>query len=263
MRPFFQILALSTLSLSLGVAGAPAPGSEDGPTLVKRADPEGIDVSHWQGALNWNTIKSQGVTFAYIKATEGTTFIDPNFSSNYVGATNAGLIRGAYHFAHPDSSSGATQANYFLAHGGGWSGDGITLPGAIDLEAGCYGLTHAQMVTWIKDFSNTYHSKTTRALLSSLTLLHPSAIYTTTSWWTSCTGNSASFGTTNPLWIRPLGKLHRHPPRRLEYADSGPHPGDQDKFNGDAAGLKRYGIFVLLRDLARYSYAIISRMALG
>ncbi|KAH9173497.1 glycoside hydrolase family 25 protein [Lactarius sanguifluus] len=243
MRPFFQVLALSTLSLSLGVTGAPAPG-EDGPTLVKRADPEGIDVSHWQGALNWNTIKSEGVTFAYIKATEGTTFIDPNFSSNYVGATNAGLIRGAYHFAHPDSSSGATQANYFLAHGGGWSGDGITLPGAIDLEgtlflasarSGCYGLTHAAMVTWIKDFSNTYHSKTTR---------YPT-IYTTTSWWTSCTGNSASFGTTNPLWIAHWASTIGTLPAGWsfttfwQYADSGPHPGDQDRFNGDAAGLKR------------------------
>ena len=61
-------------------------------------------------------------------------FLDPNFSANYVGATNAGLIRGAYHFAHPDSSSGATQAKYFLAHGGGWSSDGITLPGALDIE---------------------------------------------------------------------------------------------------------------------------------
>lgn len=41
-------------------------------------------------------------------------------SQNYVGATNAGLIRGGYHFAHPDVSSGATQATYFLAHGGQW-----------------------------------------------------------------------------------------------------------------------------------------------
>ena len=40
------------------------------------------------------------------------------FSANYIGATNAGIIRGGYHFAHPDISSGATQANYFLAHGG-------------------------------------------------------------------------------------------------------------------------------------------------
>ncbi|KAI9449736.1 glycoside hydrolase family 25 protein [Lactarius psammicola] len=236
MRSLLQIIALATLSLSLGVAGAPASESES--TLVKRTDPQGIDVSHWQGTLNWNTIKSEGVTWAYIKATEGTSFIDPNFSQNYIGATNAGLIRGAYHFAHPDISSGATQANYFLAHGGGWSGDGITLPGAIDLEGGCYGLTHSAMVTWIKDFSSTYHSKTTR---------YP-PIYTTTSWWTSCTGNSASFGTTNPLWIAHWASTIGTLPAGWsfttfwQYADSGPFPGDQDKFNGDAAGLKRMAL---------------------
>jgi len=55
------------------------------------------------------------------------------------GAANAGLIRGGYHFARPDISSGATQATYFLAHGGGWSPDGITLPGALDIECiSCY-----------------------------------------------------------------------------------------------------------------------------
>ena len=61
-------------------------------------------------------------------------YLDPEFSNNYVAATNAGIIRGGYHFAHPDVSSGATQAQYFLAHGGGWSSDGITLPGALDIE---------------------------------------------------------------------------------------------------------------------------------
>jgi len=40
------------------------------------------------------------------------------FNSQYTGATNAGLIRGVYHFARPDVSSGAAQANYFLANGG-------------------------------------------------------------------------------------------------------------------------------------------------
>lgn len=63
-------------------------------------------------------------------------FISSSFSSQYVGATNAGLIRGGYHFARPDVSSGAAQAKYFLAHGGGWSADGITLPGALDIECG-------------------------------------------------------------------------------------------------------------------------------
>ncbi|KAK7680196.1 hypothetical protein QCA50_016705 [Cerrena zonata] len=134
-------------------------------TLEKRAIPMGIDVSHFQGAVNFEAAKANGISFAYIKATEGTTFIDPEFNTNYVAAANAGLIRGAYHFAHPDVSSGAAQANFFLAHGGGWSSDGITLPGTLDIEfnpsgAECYGLSASAMVAWIKDFSTTYHSKT-------------------------------------------------------------------------------------------------------
>ena len=102
--------------------------------LEKRADPQGIDVSHYQPSVNWSTVKSNGVKFAYIKATEGTGYTNPSFSSQYTGATNAGLIRGGYHFARPDVSTGAAQAKYFLAHGGGWSADGITLPGALDIE---------------------------------------------------------------------------------------------------------------------------------
>ncbi|PSR70738.1 hypothetical protein PHLCEN_2v13358 [Hermanssonia centrifuga] len=78
----------------------------------------------------------------------------------------------------------------------GWSGDGITLPGALDIEynpsgAECYGLSASSMVSWIKDFSTTYHSTTG---------VYP-VIYTTTDWWTTCTGNSASFASTNPLWV--------------------------------------------------------------
>ncbi|KAI0262909.1 glycoside hydrolase family 25 protein [Gloeopeniophorella convolvens] len=235
MRSLY-LAALSAIAFALSASASP---------LVKRANPEGIDVSHYQGTINWNTVKSHGVVFAYIKATEGTTYLDPKFSANYEGATKAGIIRGGYHFAHPDSSSGAAQAKYFLAHGGGWSGDGITLPGAIDLEdrlssAGCYGLTASQMVSWIKDFSNTYHSKTS----PQLSHIFP-VIYTTTSWWIQCTGNSAAFASTNPLWIAhwassigPLPAGWKYT-TFWQYADSGPNPGDQDKFNGDLAGLKR------------------------
>jgi GH25 family lysozyme M1 (1,4-beta-N-acetylmuramidase) len=45
-------------------------------------------------------------------------YTNPDFSSQYTGATNAGLIRGGYHFARPDVSSGASQASYFLSNGG-------------------------------------------------------------------------------------------------------------------------------------------------
>ncbi|KAK7056306.1 hypothetical protein VNI00_002859 [Paramarasmius palmivorus] len=225
---------VSLLLLVPAVLGAPA-------ELEKRASPQGIDVSGYQPNVNWASVKANGVSFAFIKATEGTSFISSTFSSQYTGATNAGLIRGAYHFAHPDSSSGATQANYFLAHGGGWSGDGITLPGALDIEynpngATCYGLSASAMVSWIKDFSNTYHSKTGRYPI----------IYTTTDWWKTCTGNSAAFSSTNPLWIARYASSIGTLPAGWsyatfwQYADSGSNgPGDQDLFNGDAAGLKR------------------------
>ncbi|KAJ7185857.1 glycoside hydrolase family 25 protein [Mycena filopes] len=212
---------------------------------VKRAtQPQGIDVSHFQATVNWATVKASGVSFVYIKATEGTTFEDPTFSSKYSGATMAGLIRGAYHFAHPDTSTGAAQANYFLAHG---NGDGITLPGALDIEynpsgAECYGLTASAMVSWISSFSSTYHAATTRQYIYVDSRL---VIYTTTDWWTTCTGNSAAFASNNPLWIAHYASSIGTLPAGWsfttfwQYADSGANPGDQDSFNGDAAGLKR------------------------
>ncbi|KAJ3571789.1 hypothetical protein NP233_g3512 [Leucocoprinus birnbaumii] len=204
------------------------------------AAPQGIDISHYQGSVNFNTAKANGVEFVYMKATEGTSYTDPLFSEHYTGATNAGLIRGSYHFARPDVSSGATQANYFLAHGGGWSADGITLPGALDIEynpygATCYGLSHSAMVAWVKDFSNTYHSKTGRFPV----------IYTTTDWWTQCTGNASGFQNDNPLWIARYASSIGALPAGYsyatfwQYADSGSNPGDQDIFNGDSAGLGR------------------------
>ncbi|KAJ1961476.1 hypothetical protein GGI12_003230 [Dipsacomyces acuminosporus] len=201
------------------------------------AKPKGIDISHYQPTVNWNNIKSGGVEFVFIKATEATSYKDPKFGSHYTGATKAGIIRGAYHFARPGSSSGAAQANYFLANGGGWSADGITLPGALDLEAGCAGLSQSAMVNWIKDFNNVYHAKTGR---------YP-VIYTTTSWWKQCTGNSAAFGDKNPLWVARYNGASS--PGELpagwkfftfwQYDDKGSLPGDQNIFNGDSAHLKK------------------------
>ncbi|KAF9536459.1 hypothetical protein EC957_010883, partial [Mortierella hygrophila] len=166
------------------------------------AKPQGIDVSSHQPNINWRSVKSNGVDFVYIKATEGTTFTSPTFNSQYTGAINSGLFRGAYHFAHPDVSSGATQANFFLANGGGWAADGRTLPGALDIEYNpnstgqrCYGLSAPAMITWIRDFSNTYHARTAR---------YP-VIYTTTDWWKTCTNNASGFQSNNPLWIAHWG----------------------------------------------------------
>ncbi|KAG8778611.1 hypothetical protein FRC12_024899 [Ceratobasidium sp. 428] len=230
MQPKSTLLAFALSSCALA-----APYPKRAP-----AGPQGIDVSGYQPDVNWQTVKANGVEFAYIKATEGTTYTNPEFASQYNGAYDAGLIRGAYHFAQPADSTGAAQANYFLEHGGKWSNDGKTLPGALDLEYApsgdkCYGLSAAAMTSWITDFVKTYQTATTR---------YP-VIYTSTSWWQLCTGNSDAFGANSPLWVARYADAVGDLPAGWttwtiwQYANSGPNPGDQDVFNGDSAGLAK------------------------
>jgi GH25 family lysozyme M1 (1,4-beta-N-acetylmuramidase) len=199
---------------------------------------QGLDVSSWQGNVGWSTVRANGASFAFVKATEGTGYTNPYFSQQYVGSYNVGLVRGAYHFALPDRSSGAAQANYLADHGGAWSADNQTLPGMLDIEynpygATCYGLSQASMRSWIADFINTYHARTSRWAV----------IYTTTDWWTTCTGNYPGFANNNPLFIARYSSSVGTLPAGWgfytfwQWADSGIFPGDQDVFNGSAARL--------------------------
>ena len=156
----------------------------------------GIDVSHHQGGIGWSAVRSAGTQFVYIKATEGVSFTDPRFDANYIAATRAGVVRGAYHFALPDRSSGATQADFLVGNGGAWSADSRTLPAAVDLEynpygATCYGLSQARMRGWITSFLDRYRSRTGRYAV----------IYTTTNWWKTCTGNYSGYASRHPLWL--------------------------------------------------------------
>ena len=161
--------------------------------------------------MNWTAAWNNGARFAYVKATEGTYYTNPYFAQQYNGAYSVGMIRGSYHFARPDTTSGATQADYFVNHGGGWSKDGKTLPGALDIEynpygATCYGLTQTAMRTWISSFLNEYKARTSRWAV----------IYTTTDWWSTCTGNYSGFAASSPLWVGRQGRQHgRHPASRL------------------------------------------------
>lgn len=206
-------------------------GTAEPPSLL--ASVEGVDVSSHQGNVAWSSLWSSGVRFAYVKATEGTSYKNPYFAQQYNGSYNVGMIRGSYHFALPNVSSGATQANYFVDNGGGWSRDGRTLPGALDIEynpygATCYGKSQTAMVSWLKDFVNTYRARTGR----------DPVIYTSTSWWKTCTGNNASFGSINPLWIPRYGSSVGELPAGWafhtiwQYTSSGPIVGDHNRFNG-------------------------------
>ena len=62
---------------------------------------QGIDVSQFQGEINWAEVHAAGMAFAFIKATEGETLVDPTFETNWAQAKQQGLLRGAYHFYRP------------------------------------------------------------------------------------------------------------------------------------------------------------------
>jgi GH25 family lysozyme M1 (1,4-beta-N-acetylmuramidase) len=89
------------------IAPTPAPG----PAYI-----EGIDVSNWQGAIDWPAVATAGKRFAYVKASEGVAFVDASFSTNRTQAKAAGLYVGAYHYAQPDATPGdaAAEADHFI-----------------------------------------------------------------------------------------------------------------------------------------------------
>ena len=90
----------------------------------------GIDVSRWQGKIDWPVVARSGVSFAFIKATEGGDVADPAFQENWRSAARAGVARGAYHFFYLCRPA-AEQARWFIAHVPRAAG---ALPPVLDIE---------------------------------------------------------------------------------------------------------------------------------
>jgi lysozyme len=90
----------------------------------------GIDVSRWQGDINWAEAKSAGVSFAFMKATEGGDVTDPKFATYWQGAKAAGVKRGAYHYFY-FCRPAADQARWFIKH---VPRDPTGLPHVLDME---------------------------------------------------------------------------------------------------------------------------------
>ncbi len=96
----------------------------------KKYPVRGVDVSHYQGEIDWELLASQNIDFAFIKATEGSSFVDPKFQYNFSEAQKQTLAVGAYHFFSFDSK-GASQAQHFINTVPPFDG---MLPPVIDLE---------------------------------------------------------------------------------------------------------------------------------
>ena len=95
---------------------------------------KGVDVSHWQGDIDFEQLRRQGYEFAMIKATQGTWFVDPKLSQNVARCEAAGMAHGLYHFLDPVQDGyqdGNEQLEFFRENTIGLIGQ---LPNALDAE---------------------------------------------------------------------------------------------------------------------------------
>lgn len=193
----------------------------------------GIDLSSYQPSFDWSAEKGR-ISFAFIKATEGTTIRDPVFAAYWDRVKALGLVRGAYHFAHPRNGA-ATEARAFLDV---VRADGLTAGDllALDLEASD-GLSPARVAEFARNWCSDVHHATG----------HTPIVYTFLNFAEQ--GNCAGLGH-YPLWIAepsaPAGRptvprpwstwaFHQYGTTRV-----GSNTVDVDLFNGDTAALKKF-----------------------
>src|SRR5215831_16264889 len=74
----------------------------------------GCDVSSYQPVINWPEYAASGRKWAFIKATEGTNYVNPYFAGGWSNAKAVNVLRGTYHFARPDQNSPDAEVNWFL-----------------------------------------------------------------------------------------------------------------------------------------------------
>ncbi|MEY9934517.1 GH25 family lysozyme M1 (1,4-beta-N-acetylmuramidase)/uncharacterized protein YaeQ [Catenulispora sp. GP43] len=151
----------------------------------------GIDVSSYQGAVDWTQVAAHGEKFAYVKVTEGSTYVNPYGADGLHNAKASGLYTGAYAWPRPDAGVGSAvaQADFFMDNAQ-YVNDGRTLPPMIDLEPGqqgqptCYGLSQSDMSAFLHAFVNEVRARAGR----------DPVLYTGLPFWGPCTGGDTSFG---------------------------------------------------------------------
>ena len=122
--------AALALTASLALSGCATNPADSPFPLAASFAIQGIDVSKYQGDVDWQAVSGSGVRFAWIKATEGGDYLDEKFRQNWEASRAAGVIRGAYHFAYWCRPA-AEQAAWFVAN---VPNDPFALPPVLDVE---------------------------------------------------------------------------------------------------------------------------------
>jgi GH25 family lysozyme M1 (1,4-beta-N-acetylmuramidase) len=192
---------------------------------------EGVDVSEFQGNIDWGQVRASGRAFAFIRVADGHYF-DPYFDQNWSGSAQAGVLRGAYQFFRP-GQDGASQADFFLQHAPVGDGD---LPPVLDVEV-TDGQSSGTIVARIGDWVQRIHDATGRTPI----------IYTAPGFWNGI-GGASSFGA--DLWVAHWFTACPSMPYSWggwsfwQYSDNGGVPGiggavDLDRFNGSLQDLQQ------------------------
>ncbi|HRI68349.1 MAG TPA: GH25 family lysozyme [Polyangium sp.] len=196
---------------------------------------EGIDVSVWQGAVNWQSVKNSGIEFGISRVSYGTS-VDSWFDDNWNGMKSVGMVRGAYQYFLPQQDAIA-QANVMLnAIGQLGKGD---LPPVVDVEE-TGGQSKATIVSKLKQWCQHVEAATGKKPI----------IYTGKYFWQD---NVASYDFGGyPLWIPNYSYNCPNLPDNywsdwlmFQYSSTGSVPGvsgnvDRNKFNGSLADLQAY-----------------------
>ena len=198
---------------------------------------QGLDVASYQGYPDWKKVAADGVAFVFTKATEGLNYVNPTLRHNWTGIKDAGMVRGAYHYARPDQNLSISEVQHFIGAmdrvGGLESGDLL----ALDIESGS-GNVARWSLNFVRDLEQHYGFKP--------------MIYTG-AWFSTPAGFPlvqalADYG----LWLAAYTSEAPNPPRpwstlaMWQYTDAGRVQGiegnvDRNIFFGTAQQLRLYG----------------------
>jgi len=156
---------------------------------------QGVDVSHYQGVINWAQVAGASVRFTFAKATEGTTYVDATYPVNRAGAEGMGIRFGAYHFGRPEGTSAATivgsaiaQADHLVDVAQPQPGE---LPPVLDLEA-TGGLSASSLAQWAQAFLDEVRARTGVS----------GFVYSSPNFWKTKLGDTGNFALAGyRLWV--------------------------------------------------------------
>jgi len=233
---------------SLGDANTPAnlsaPAASFAPVAATRATAftraatanddlpaRGVDVSHYQGRVDWGAVEEAGVGFAFLKATEGASYTDPTFRRHWAALGETRILRGAYHRFKPTRDA-AAQAAHFLAVVPVREGD---LPPVLDVEA-TDGVSDARLIRSVRTWLDIVERRTG---------VRP-IVYTKPGFRRAHLGTALD---DYPLWIAEYGVESPSHARWTfwQHSERGRVPGiekivDLDRFNGTHADLRQLAI---------------------